>query len=447
MTFLRKSGFQTVPLSAFQRAFLPIFAQDDVTPYYRDKFLLRWAFLVTPRLDQLRVSRAFDQLVARHDCLRLQFEWIANGWRTVLADRHRTGLIVEDIGEVSKMSLDAIVQAQAAADMDLFSDCLFEVRILKAGRQGDVLIIRANHMIMDGYGAVIFFEDLINLLMGLPFHDNALKHEKFVKLEEIMLRMSSGSKEEYWTGVLLPLDQPLNIGRVKKGMPLASSNEIVRAIEMQDVIDPAQLRSLEKRAHSLGATLMAYLAAAFGEVLCELGDAESVTMDASVGRLDAAIAKYVGPTVGRVYIRHMREGAQDLDKSAQVKTNDIRSGIAHLPWNEELPVNNKESAHTDDPRGVRGRFRIHIAESIGRMRSSSHSQFFELTRAKGISVGPFHIERIDLASEVSVMRELELRLSLGADGYSLSLGADADAFEVDELAAICSQLSHKLGVT
>lgn len=444
MTLLRKGGQQTAPLSRFQRAFVPLFAKDNVTPYYKDKFLLRWAFLVTPRVDHRRVARAFDKLVARHDCLRLHFESIAGDWRAIIADRHRTGLIVEDIGDVSEQALDVIVQDHAAADMDLFGDCLFEVRILKAGRHGDVLIIRANHMIIDGYGAVILFEDLINMMLGLPIHGDAPKHEDFVRLEEKMLRTNSRRKAEYWAGVLLPMDRSLNIGRIKKGMPLASSNEISRAIQIQNVIEPAHLRSLEMKAQSVGATLMACLAAAFGELLCEMGDAESVTLDASVGRLNAAMAEYVGPTADRIYVRHWREGTLDPDTSAQIKANDIRTGLANLPWNEKFPAGGKDCSGLEDPRGVQGRFRIHITEAMGRLRSSPHSQIFESTHAKNISVGPFRIERVDLASEVSVMRELELRLSLGADGYSLALGADGDAFNIEELATISSQLSQKL---
>jgi hypothetical protein len=125
-------------------------------PAYLD---LKLAFLVSPKIDLRRLERTFAKFTDRHDSLRQSFdqqgeEWVVNVW-----SRHRTGLIVEDHGDLTDANFHGLVHRHSSIRIGLLDDVLFQAIVLRCGQRGDVLFIRCHHAISDGHSMIVVIEE------------------------------------------------------------------------------------------------------------------------------------------------------------------------------------------------------------------------------------------------------------------------------------------------
>ncbi|KAG1647415.1 Chondramide synthase cmdD [Nymphon striatum] len=168
----------------------------DTTKSYHDYLTVRWAVRIMPGISPRTLRRAFDNLVARHEPLRLRFVQTNGGWKSEVLAEHPLGLIVEDFGAMSKDEQQAIVTERVRRPLTALSDALFEMRLLRFERSGDVLMMRANHAIIDGFSVGLLIEELLKHIVGVPVGPPPLSYGEFVAFQQKKARDLSGARAQ-----------------------------------------------------------------------------------------------------------------------------------------------------------------------------------------------------------------------------------------------------------
>lgn len=436
-----------LPISAWQQRMVATGTDAATSDAFLDRSFLRWAYRFRPRADERRIRRAFDKLVHRHDSLRLRFcQDATDVWAAEIQDRHTTGLVFEDLGDMDDDALMAEVNSRARAPMPVLSDALFQMHLLRFGRMGDVLLTRAHHAIVDAYGSGLIMEELFRLVMGLPTPFRPVSHGEATALRMRQLRKGAAASSDYWRNLLLPLPPEPVLGRHAKDLPQIQGPQIEATITATDVISQAECDALKKRAKASGGTLYAMLYTALAEVICaEAGCNRIVLGTVYSGRHVAALAGYVGPAMMLSLQPYAVDPARDLDDRVGDVTRQLAESADHLPTLAFSPEGEIGQAYAKEGRRMLQYF---VHAPMVRATSATAGVLGRLigTRNDRLSFGPVTISKLTLDPPASTDAELQLSVVERSDGTHVDLAADAAAFSPAELADIGKALRAKLAI-
>lgn len=432
-----------LPLSKVQYAFLDIFTNPHTTPLFHDQFLLRWAYLVTPATDVRRLRRAHDHLVKRHDTLRLHFDRVEGRWVGRIPDAHPTGLIVEDIGDVDEEAFRHALNQRAGARMDVLSKQLFEIRLLRFGRRGDVILVRMHHILADGYSSLVLFEELFKLMLNMQLEVPAISHLAYVQYENRSLARNVEEKDAYWENELLPMGPSPNSGRKRKGIDIASNTRITSATRLGGVVTACETAQLANRAAENGETLFNYLLASFCDVLCAESGASDVIVGVNVSRVDRKLQGYIGNANRTLLIRFWHDPDKSLDEIAALAGSKLRTGLQHSPWANYAGTGPVADAFRENRRRAT-QYMVHSPETLGRLRSSKVANALQEIKSETLSLGAFQVSRLELPESPPTNRELQLTIHDLGDCKHATLDADADAYTQPELADLKRRIRVRL---
>lgn len=430
-------------LSPWQAMMVEAGRAADTSAVFHDRNLIRLAYRVTPSVELRRLRRAFDELTKRHDSLRLRFREVNGAWRAEIQEHHPLGLRVEDLGEVAEADLLAVAEAHAAAAMSVFADALFEMIVLRCGRAGDIVVMRAHHAVVDGYGAVTLMEDLVRLLLGVGIDRRAVSHGEFLAWRRRANRQDAEAKGAYWAETLLPVPSPPKLGRLAKGKEPADPRQVARTIGC-DVLNSAETERLAAVAGDAGVSVFSLLISALAEELCIAADTDDLILFSVAGRYETQLAGYVGPAMTRFALRYRRDETRSLPDSARSMQKSLRESLAHLPALTLARGGEVDTAFRDAG-WPRQPVLVHIPEAQGQMRSSPVGDILKAGRQGGVSFGHIHLARLPLAPAAHTDAELQLSLNEGPDGQFVAFGADADAYTENELMQLRVALRERLG--
>ena len=430
--------------SFYQKMLLDQCQSPDTTQEYLDYITLKWAFHVTPGGDVRRIRRAFDKLTQRHDSLRLNFMQGERGWKARILPHHPTGLIVEDLGEMSKEDMLEAVTERAMQPMPILSDTLFQMHLLKFGDMGDVALTRVHHAVMDGYSIILLIEELLKHLVNLPVLGKPVSHIDFVAHRTRALKLTEKAHKDYWNKELLPIAPPPDIGRHKKGLPrLASPSRMSKNVGLANFVPAEGIKRLAARGKGSGVTAYSYLFAAFGDVMCQDAGTDHILINAVIGRKDAVLANFIGAEMQMITIKYAPQPTMNIDEKAKYVSDKLAEGIAHLPTTAFHPDGAIETDFAKNNR-ARKQLLIHIPHSPGRMKSSPFARLFSSAISGKLSFGMIKIERLKLPRPTLTDFELSLKIDEGPDGLTASLASDEAGFDLNDLnlirAKICALL-------
>lgn len=435
---------QVFPLTNWQKLMISTIGDPKCSDSYKDRHILRWAHLVSPKGDQRRISRAFDKLVKRHDVLRLRFGQDHKGeWRAEIHPTHPTGLVTEEIGDVSDAEFDRIINSKASADMPIASDSLVELKLLRCGARGDVLLWRVHHAIVDGYSVMVLLEEFIAFLLNIPVLKKAVSHAQYIEHVKHTLTKHEPKNTEFWNAEILPLLPAPEIGRVKNGNPIIPTYMEEGTISHLIGFNADEIHQLEGRVKKNGLTLFSYLYTAFGDALLELSGAKEIYICSVVGRTDAKLQTYLGPHISLVTYKYAHSPELSTAQKALHVSDKLTQGYDYLPTAAFLPDGEIGDAFQNAKR-ERLQFFAHIPDSSGRAKNSMFSKAFSTGAEQEISLGFVKLRKLTLDAAAHTNAELQFSLHQTGDKTQVSLAALASSFSIDDLEAFAIKMKMKL---
>jgi len=400
------------------------------TPEYHALNTVELGIRIQPGVNPRILRRAFNGLVKRHDSLRLRLVNRHDEWMAEILDEHPTGLIVEDFGPVDLEGQAQEIQKICAVPKTALDEALFEMRLLKFGGHGDVVLIRAQHTIIDGYSIALMLEELLGLVVGIPSVRPAISHGEFIAHREAGLQMRAAEKEQYWQESLLPLPAPQKVGRYKLGLPPASRQTMGKSVKSENILSDVTRAHLAEQAKATGLSTFCHLHAAFAEAICEAGGGDQALFLCMLGRQDARLAGFIGAEMQALRLKyHKGSGAAGISELISRGSDMMPSSV----FDPGMPLS-----------GLEFQFFVNMPTPMGRLRSSPFRKLFDQAFRENIKLGIFSMERVVIEDDAETEFDLQLKVSSDEGGGQASLIADAAAWTSDDLALIAEIMEHQV---
>jgi hypothetical protein len=427
-----------LPITAYQEDMVAQSADPCTPDAYHLYFTLQWAYRIGSGLRPRLLENVFEKLVARHDSLRLGFVKHKGKWVSIIHEQHPTGLQMIDASAMSRDERDALINGFAQTPIRAHEGPCFQMHLIRCGDEGDVLLVRAHHAIIDGFGAIILVEDMIKLLVRLPLTGKATTHEEFVNRIARETRTDKDKKIQFWMDRLLPLPEDLNIGRRARGLPPFFPKDMEKTLSLNAILSGKESRELEKLASSSGASAFSLIYVAFSEAICAMADQDEVMICSWLGRQDVWTQSFVGVD-NRMVQQIYRRNAHSLLQKAEDVSQQIYDAIQAQPSDVFLPGSPFMDVLEAQNRTL-WRFQIHNLLPSARINSSPFGKSLWPGANQKFKLGPFSIERLNFKRDCESRFELSVFTHKTDDGHNANLVADAAAFSAEDL----NWISHKL---
>ena len=369
-------------------------------------------------LDVPRLCTALEQIVARHEILRVRIEDRDGTPVQVIEDRVPVEMPVVDVS--SEDELHGFIEADRTHAFELEQAPLFRVRLYRIAPDEHVLLFTAHHVIWDAWSFGLFSTELsrrYGALASGPAETDAPPELQFVDFA-VWQRglLESGlldTQIDYWRdqlrGELPVLDLPSDRPR-----PTVRS---ARGGRCRLEVRPDIVRGLRAVGAEGDATLFVVLLAAYNLLLARLsGQRDFVIGVPSHARLHPATADMLGVFVNTLPIRTRFE---DLDMTFRDLVAAVRRQVMESLSNQDVP------------------FDV-LVERLAVPRSAAYTPLYqtmfvfeelgpESLALSGLRIEDIPVERSDVPTDIVVMfHARDEKLSLYAD-YSADLFDDETA--------------------
>ena len=425
-----------LPLSDYQSRMLVAALDPETAGGFHLDQTVSWAVRITPGVSPRTLRRAFDELVRRHDSLRLRFVDVGREWRAEILPDHPLGLIVETLGDMSEAAQADVVAQRCSKPLTALSESMFDMRLLKFGGAGDVILARIHHAIIDGYSIALLLEELLKHALSMPVIDRPVSHGEFIAHRSKKVLDRAAEKEDFWKEALLPLPDKLRVGRHAKGLPPLSPRTVGTTNALKNFLSLQTAERVEALAKSTGVSAFCYLHAAFADTLCAQAGQEAVLLHSIVGRRHAEIASFIGAEIILFPLKYTN------GSGAAWVSNQIATSTEMLPtsaFSQETVLRQTLRAENVDWY----RFLVHRPTPTGRLSNSPFRKIFEEALLGKMSVGFITIERIDLAKKTETDFEAQLNITPTAEGLQASLLADAASWSQSDLTHLAQEIEAR----
>jgi len=407
---------------------------------------LSTALLIKPGLNLRRVNRAFCGLIERHDILRSRFHKLGGRWTCSTSDAHPPRINVHDYVGAVEQEIEGLIVQHAIASIPLMGEALVKLDVLRFGVHGDGLVLRVHHCIADGFSLLIIIEDLIKLMLGLPIATPALSHADYFNHWGKDLRYNSAATDAYWRGKLLPAAKPVNIGRVRRGLPMLKNMfDWSRFGSLRFDLGKADILPLVELARREKASLFMLMNAAYLQAVAAAGSCDDLLYSVTLGRSDAQLSQYAGHHTLHPFMRCHGLSAKSVGVVARDATNELLTTMTHLRspavrrdgwWDQNL------HAAGSYPRQIT----TGLLSSGARAATSPFAALLSLKPRQTFNTGLYELCKIEVPQNLGDMDELNFRPNINVDGGTVHFNYDADAFDDAEIAELAKQVFVKLGM-
>lgn len=430
----RQARAVVAPASMQQLQVLEFFDAGRIPEAFHQTWIGRRALLIQPRLDVNRVRRAVQAVVARHESLRMRFVYENNMWGVVIDPPRADVFVEENIGPMDHQALERLVADRLAPVLDPFTDPMIEIRLLRLGAQGDALLLRGHHLVLDGWSMAIILGEVFKYYVGIPLGPpSAMNHQRF-------LREFTGfgnprllaERESYFRKLLLPAPPLPNTGRAKKGLePNRHDVAANPGAECIVAISRNRRRELLEKAKAAGVTDSSLFIASYAMAIGRMGGVDDVQINIpTANRTDRALLDYVGWVSAMMPVRcKLRRSATVGELARELHMQFLRSA-AHLPI---------DFAYLDRSGSIRqeqieagafpNQFEGGMLVPEGLMNAVPIAPILIATGGESVKFGGTQITSLSLSSLPKfVICELELRTYNSGDEYRYIANYDQTAF-------------------
>ncbi|HVO87212.1 MAG TPA: condensation domain-containing protein, partial [Casimicrobiaceae bacterium] len=332
----REAASQIAPASVAQRALWFLCQTLPCPALYNEAnvFRLRGA------LDVAALTKAFDEIVRRHDALRTRFRVVDGEPVQEILTHFEATTPLCNLSSLPEHEREAEAlrrtREEVAAPFDLEQGPLMRVRLLRLARDEHWLLLTLHHIIRDGTSSVILAREL-SVLYGAyragersPLADPGAQYVDYVNAQQEWLRGAACSEHlAYWKHALdalpvleLPLDRP---------RPVVSS---YRGARLAFQVDDTCVGDLRGLAHSEGTTLFTVLLAALQVLLYRYSGQDDVAVGVPVaGRARREFTDTIGYFVNLLVIR----GRLDGDPTFRAYLASVRERTGEAYAHQMLP--------------------------------------------------------------------------------------------------------------
>lgn len=436
----------TFPLTRWQDYVLKREIHPNATERFLGHLTLSVTLHVRPGLGDRRLNRAFKTLCKRHDVTRLRFHFHGTAPSCAVADDHPTGVTYHDYSGATEDQIETIALQHTLTRISMKDDALICLDVLKFGPLGDVMVFRAHHAIVDGYGFMLLFEDLIKLMLGMPLLSGAGRYADYYAKYGRDIPADQKAHDTYWRGVLFPPAEPINIGRVKAGLPfmqdgvtwLSGKNRVAH-------LTKAHTDVIHDTAKSVGVTPFILVNTAFLEALSEIGASNDFYYTMTVGRFDSSLSKFAGHHTLHPLMRHRRDPAWSLADASRHAAGQLVDVMRHV----SSPCSRRDGEWDRELHAL-GAYPRQVATGMdaptGMIQRSPFAKAFTAGAGTSHRVGMFEVRRIKPPTAPGDIDEIGFRPTLGSDGGELSFNFDAAAYSDTEILDIAGSTMARLGL-
>lgn len=288
------------------------------------------ATIIEGLLDSVKVRKAVDQLVKRHEALRTSFKIVDNQ-------------VVQVISEIASMEVDfqerELFDEQQITDLitefvrpfDMSEAPLCRLRLVKIGSQKTVFLFDIHHSVADGTSAEILTRDFNYLYSSIPLEPLTIQYKDFTAWQ--IKRMQGdeiSSQKDYWLSQFnkgipvldLPLDKPRPKLRSFDGHRLYFS------------IDEELSAQTEVFARQHGVTKYMLLLSVWYLILARYSGQEDIVIGTPVaGRSNAEVADVIGFFLNTLAMRN----APVFEKQYLDFLNEVKENTLNALSNQEYP--------------------------------------------------------------------------------------------------------------
>lgn len=412
------------------------------TPGVEPPNMLTLAFLVSPRIDLRRLERTFAKLVARHDALRQSIERQGDDWFVNIWNRHRTGLIAEDHGDIPDSDFRELLQRHHSVQIELFDDVLFQAIVLRCGQRGDVLLIRCHHAISDGHSMIVLIEDWLNLLIGIPLLGRGVTHEEFLSEHSKLSPRQKIDNEKYWNQLLFPaLPNP---GLGKFGNPGERPRQIQRTDTDRSVtcsLPGASFNEIPKAVDARLQTPFSIVLAAYSATIIELSELPGIYVSSVFDRTSNRLRNYVGCGIDFPPVRCDAADGMPLPKYASSLASQLKQSLSHLPSEAAAPELDFDMA-VHKSGGLLRHFFCVLSYPDARVKKSPFSSAMKAETAR--KIGPLSVTRLKFHNPNHSSSGLGLRIMPLENHTNFEFVYHSHLFSEKDIQALISGMQKKL---
>jgi amino acid adenylation domain-containing protein len=246
---------------------------DEASCAFNESVTLR----IRGTLDREALSKALNEVVARHDALRAVFQ--ANGERMQILPSLRLELSERDLALTAQDAWRGLLADDARKAFDLVNGPLLRAQLVRFSGDDHALVLTAHHIICDGWSFNVIISELAKLyeaavsgaaadLQAAPSFASYGAEERTRQAKEAAV------VDAFWLPQFAPPPPPLDLptDRPRVAQKTFAGATVTRRI------DPALTQQFRKAAARQGCTLFVGLFAAFEVLLARLSSQNEVVV-------------------------------------------------------------------------------------------------------------------------------------------------------------------------
>jgi amino acid adenylation domain-containing protein len=344
-TLEKREGGRPRPLSNAQER---LFLLDQIAPglgLYNAPTLVR----VRATLDEARLRRAFEAVVARHEILRTRIRLLNGELVQEVMDRADIDLAVLDLRREPSVDADAFLADLAGRPFDLGGDVLLRAGLVHLREHEDLLLVVFHHAASDHRSSEILFRELDRLYLGGSLPELPLQYADYAEWQRE--RLTGAQLEElaeFWRERLagaparleLPADRP---------RPSVMSH---RGQQADLELSPDLVERLRGLARSQRVSLFMVLLAAFDTMLYRYTGVDDLVVGTPVsGRHHEQLEPLLGFFTNTIPLRCDLSGDPAfLELLQRAKATTLEALAYHeLPFERIVEIVNPERSQAHTP--------------------------------------------------------------------------------------------------
>lgn len=166
-------------------------------------------------LDRAALQKAFEQVVTRHEALRLS---VGESGETIVVSPTVPVVITEEdwrshSAESQSDEMRALLAAEAGTPFDLKQGPLFRSTLVQLSDDASVLVFTGHHIIVDGWSINVLFEELSKIYSAFKAQQTPqlLPVHSFLEQARQESREPNAETEEFWLDEFRTLPPPLEL--------------------------------------------------------------------------------------------------------------------------------------------------------------------------------------------------------------------------------------------
>ncbi|MCK4259871.1 MAG: amino acid adenylation domain-containing protein, partial [Halanaerobiales bacterium] len=271
-------------------------------------------------LDLVKVKKACDELIQRHETLRTSFE-IVN--EQIVQRVHEKVEFMLEFVEQTEQTPEGVI-AEFVRPFDLSKAPLMKVKVLRFEDSHYMIMFDMHHIISDGTSMAILIKEFASLYEGKELEKLTIQYTDFTAWQNHLLQSELMKKqEEYWMSQFSSELPVLNL-------PTDYPRPMVHNFEGDSVkftLDQQLTASLKKIARETGSTMYMVLLSGINIWLSKYSAEEDIIVGTAIaGRQHVDLEKMIGMFVNTLAIRNQPFGCKTyVDFLKEVRKNALKA--------------------------------------------------------------------------------------------------------------------------